>query len=152
MHGAGCVRRGGKPCECRGSRGLGEGLARVRQARLALVDGVRREWGSVSVRVLRRWWERARGLLGTWRHGAGAVPVLLLGCSSVHTFGMRYAIDVSMADEAGRVLASWRALPPGRVVWARGARHVLERPSSAGPWPGPGDQIVLRDVAASPDM
>lgn len=87
--------------------------------------------------------------LAPWR---GAVPVLLLGCSSVHTFGMRYAIDVSMADEAGRVLASWRALPPGRVVWARGARHVLERPSSAGLWPGPGDQIVLRDVAASPDM
>ena len=106
----------------------------------------------MSVRVLRRWWERARGLLGTWRYGAGAVPVLLLGCSSVHTFGMRYAIDVSMADEAGRVLASWRALPPGHVVWARGARHVLERPSSAGLWPGPGDQIVLRDVAASPDM
>ena len=123
--------------------GLRKGLSRLRTVELVLTDGIDREWGRLSARVLRGWRERARGLLGTWRHGAGAVPVLLPRCSSVHTFGMRYAIDVLMVDGAGLVVASWRALSPGRVVWARGARHTLERPSSGGPWPRRGDRLVM---------
>lgn len=133
----------GRRAPAPGMAGLDERRARARAVELVLTDGLSREWGRLRARVLRGWWERVRGLLGTRRHGAGARPVLFPRCSSVHTFGMRYAIDVLMADGAGLVVASWRALPPGRVVWSRGARHTLERPSSGGPWPQCGDRLVV---------
>ena len=62
--------------------------------------------------VLRSWWRRARGLLGT-RLDSGARCVLLTPCASVHTFGMRYAIDVALVGESGEVLGSWRGPSDG---------------------------------------
>ena len=56
---------------------------------------------------------RLRGLLGTSRDDERAVPLLLVGCPSVHTFGMRYQLDVVLVDEGGLVLGSWRELPAG---------------------------------------
>lgn len=93
--------------------------------------------------VLRSWWRRARGLLGT-RLGSGARCVLLTPCMSVHTFGMCYAIDVALVGESGEVLGSWRGLRPGRLVRARGACHALERPSTPEPWPRVGEQLGIR--------
>lgn len=95
--------------------------------------------------VLRSWWRRTRGLLGT-RLDSGARCVLLTPCASVHTFGMRYAIDVALVGESGEVLGSWRRLRPGRLVQARGACHALERPSMPGPWPCAGQQLGIRIV------
>ena len=37
-------------------------------------------------------------------------------CRSVHTFGMRFAIDVVFLDAQGRVLAIESGVRPGRVV------------------------------------
>jgi uncharacterized protein len=56
--------------------------------------------------------------------------LLIADCSSVHTFGMRFRIDVLFLGEDCEVIAERRNLPPGRVVWQRGARAVLEFPSS----------------------
>ena len=95
--------------------------------------------------VLRSWWRRARGLLGT-RLDSGARCVLLTPCASVHTFGMRYAIDVALVGESGEVLGSWRGLRPGRLVRVRGACHALERPSVPGSWPCVGQQLGIRIV------
>ncbi|HWJ43580.1 MAG TPA: DUF192 domain-containing protein [Solirubrobacterales bacterium] len=70
-------------------------------------------------------------LLGlSWRSRERAGPGLLIPrCSSVHTFGMRFPLDVYFLDAEGRVIAVRRRLPPGRVAWQRGAAAILEIPS-----------------------
>jgi uncharacterized membrane protein (UPF0127 family) len=74
---------------------------------------------------------RLRGL--AWRDRADAGSGLLIPrCSSVHTFGMRFALDLFFLDRAGRVIAVRRRVPPRRVVWQRGAAAVLEIPSVQG--------------------
>ncbi|HEX5982787.1 MAG TPA: hypothetical protein VFY69_01130, partial [Solirubrobacterales bacterium] len=52
--------------------------------------------------------------------------------SSVHTFGMRFELDLFFLDGAGRVIAVRRRVPPRRVAWQRGACAVLEIPSAQG--------------------
>jgi uncharacterized protein len=59
--------------------------------------------------------------------------LLIPGCRSVHTFGMRFALDVAFLDTDGRVLAVRSAVPPGRVVGHRGAAAVLEAPAGRVP-------------------
>jgi uncharacterized membrane protein (UPF0127 family) len=59
-----------------------------------------------------------------------ANPGLLIPlCRCVHTFGMRFALDVVFLDRSGRVLHEVRAVPPWRVVACRGADAVLETPT-----------------------
>jgi uncharacterized membrane protein (UPF0127 family) len=58
--------------------------------------------------------------------------LLIPRCRSVHTFGMRFALDLVWLDAAGRVLAIERAVPPCRVrVW-RGAAAVIEAAAGEG--------------------
>ncbi len=73
-------------------------------------------------------------LLGlSWRERAQAGPGLLIPrCSSVHTFGMRFELDLFFLDRAGRVIAVRRRVPPRRVLWRRGAAAVLEVPAGEG--------------------
>jgi hypothetical protein len=74
---------------------------------------------------------RLRGL--AWRDRAQAGPGLLIPrCSSVHTFGMRFELDVYFLDRDGEVLALRRRVPPRRVLWRRGAAAILEIPSDEG--------------------
>jgi uncharacterized protein len=74
---------------------------------------------------------RLRGL--TWRRRSQAGPGLLIPrCSSVHTFGMRFELDVYFLDRRGRVLAVRRRVAPRRVLWCRGAAAVLEIPAAEG--------------------
>ncbi|MFF1677350.1 DUF192 domain-containing protein [Streptomyces sp. NPDC058256] len=71
---------------------------------------------------------RRRGLLG--REGIEGA-LLLSPASSVHTVGMRFAIDVAHLDGKFRVLAV-RTMRPGRVGLPRPrARHVLEAEAGA---------------------
>jgi uncharacterized membrane protein (UPF0127 family) len=78
------------------------------------------------VRVADRWWQRLRGLLGTDRLGEGE-GMLIHPCASVHTLGMRFALDVAFLERDGRVVALYPALPPNRGTrWTRGARFALE--------------------------
>lgn len=59
-----------------------------------------------------------------------AGPGLLIPrCSSVHTFGMRFPLDVYFLDAEGRVISMRRRVPPRRVLWQRGAAAILEIPS-----------------------
>ena len=76
---------------------------------------------------------RARLLGLAWRDRAAAGPGLLIPrCASVHTFGMRFELDLYFLDREGRVLAVRRRVPPRRVVWRRGAAAVLEIPAAEG--------------------
>lgn len=69
--------------------------------------------------------ERMRGLLGRRPLAAGE-GLLLAPCTSVHTFFMRYSIDLVYLDHDGRVLKVVPALPPWRLSAARRAHATLE--------------------------
>jgi uncharacterized membrane protein (UPF0127 family) len=84
-----------------------------------VVDGI--EVGPVEVAATRR--QRGRGLLG--RDGLDGA-LWLPGVRSVHTIGMRFALDVAWIGIDGRVLRV-AALPPGRVTrWLARAAGVVE--------------------------
>jgi uncharacterized membrane protein (UPF0127 family) len=53
--------------------------------------------------------------------------LLIPGCNSIHTFGMRFALDVAFLGSDGAVLREVKGVPPRRVVRCRGASAVLER-------------------------
>jgi uncharacterized membrane protein (UPF0127 family) len=64
---------------------------------------------------------------------AQAGPGLLIPrCASVHTFGMRFALDVYFLDDEGTVVSVRRGLCPRRVVFCRDAAAVLEIPTEKG--------------------
>ena len=91
---------------------------------------------------------RLRGLLG--HRGLGAGEGLLLRPSpSVHTWFMRFAIDVVFLDPELRVLRVAHAVKPWRFVGCRGARAVLELASgeASARGVGVGDRLELRDAA-----
>ena len=59
-----------------------------------------------------------------------AGPGLLIPrCSAVHTFGMRFALDLRFLGEDGSVLLERLGVPPRRVASLRGAAAVLETPA-----------------------
>ena len=74
---------------------------------------------------------RARGLLGRdcLADGEG---LLFKRCASLHTFFMRFPIDVVYADRNGRVLKLANALPPFRICAAPlRAFYALELPAGS---------------------
>ena len=92
--------------------------------------------------VLSSWLARVLGLLGPPERGRA---VLIERCRSIHTFGMRYAIDVALVGEGGEVLFSARRLGASCVASAVGARLALERPASEGQWPEEGELLVFEE-------
>jgi uncharacterized membrane protein (UPF0127 family) len=67
-----------------------------------------------------------------------------LPCKSIHTFGMKEALDVAFIDRQGRVLQVARDLPPGRLLACGAATGALERrASSDDEWFKIGDSIKL---------
>jgi uncharacterized membrane protein (UPF0127 family) len=61
---------------------------------------------------------------------AEAGPGLLIPrCSAVHTFGMRFALDLYFLGRDGEVLDARPAVPPRRFAACRGAAAVLEIPA-----------------------
>jgi uncharacterized membrane protein (UPF0127 family) len=70
-------------------------------------------------------WSRMRGLLG--RNGlAEGEGLLIKPCGSVHTFFMRFPIDVVFLDRELSVVAVRPEVPPWRTAGARGAKVTLE--------------------------
>jgi len=86
--------------------------------RVLAVNGMR-------VTLAQRFLARLVGLLG--RRGLAPDEALFLApCNNVHTFFMRFAIDVVFLDRDGAVLAIVPALRPWRVAAARRAHACLE--------------------------
>lgn len=72
------------------------------------------------------WAERLRGLLGRRALGVGGALVIER-CGSVHTVGMRFALDLVFLDRRWRVVRVVRDVQPGRLcIWGgwRAARVV----------------------------
>lgn len=86
--------------------------------------------------------ERARGLLGRAQPGTSE-GLWISPCGSVHTFGMRYSIDVIFCDFAGAVIRIVERLEPSRIAIAIGARSACELRSGVAQCIGISDRDVL---------
>lgn len=86
---------------------------------------------SREVRLARGFRARLLGLAALDREKVGG-GLLIPHCSSVHTFGMRFALDLYFLDREGVVVARRLAVPSKRLAFCRGASAVLELPAGAG--------------------
>ena len=91
---------------------------------------------------------RLRGLLGR-RELHADESLLLSPASSIHTFFMRFPIDVVFLDSDLTVLATREPVRPWRTASCRRARSALELPAGASKrWAiRPGDRLELADRA-----
>lgn len=69
--------------------------------------------------------DRMKGLLGTdeLQDGRG---ILIEPCNSVHTFGMKYCLDIVYLDRKKKVLKCIKSMGPGRVSLSLRARFTIE--------------------------
>lgn len=89
---------------------------------------VHRPSGVCVARVTRAdgFWAKGAGVLGQLALAPGT-GLWLPGVASVHTIGVRFALDLLFLDADFRALRLCPETPPGRwLVRANGARHTLE--------------------------
>jgi len=87
--------------------------------------------------------ERAKGLLGSSCLDVGE-GLLIVPCNSVHTFFMKYPIDVVFLDHRSRILKIVENLKPYRYAGALRAKGALELQAGAAIRLGlqPGDSLL----------
>ena len=112
--------------------GGGEGAGRLTQVKVASplrFNGLpERSILGVSVPVASTFRSRLIGLAGLDRERAGR-GLLIPRCSSVHTFGMRFDLDLLFLDRDGRVVELRRSVPPRRLARCAEADATLELPA-----------------------
>jgi len=92
--------------------------------------------------------KRRTGLLKHERlepgHGLWIVP-----CESVHTFFMKFAIDLVYVDKKHTVRKVRSAVPPWRLSACLSAHSILELPAGTAQRTGtqPGDELVFEKLA-----
>ena len=87
---------------------------------------------------------RRKGLLGLDGMPTGSA-LIIAPCSAIHTWFMRFAIDVVFVAKDGRVLKVRERLTPWRMSGALSAHAVVEMPSgSVSRGTRKGDHLVLR--------
>src|SRR4051794_4819860 len=84
-----------------------------------------------DVRVARGPRARCLGLAYLDREHVGE-GLLIRRCSSVHTFGMRFSLDLYFLDKHGEVISIRRSVPVRRLAFCRHARAVFELPACEG--------------------
>lgn len=92
---------------------------------------------------------RRKGLLG--RDGLDEGSALIIApCNAVHTFFMRFTIDVAFVDREGRVVRGSRQLRPWTIGVGLGAWAAIETPAGTllSTRTRPGDRLILE---RSPD-
>lgn len=85
--------------------------------------------------------QRLRGLLCRDEGYLGGGALCLAPCRDIHTFGMRYPIDVAFLDAQGVVLLSRRDMPAAKRLKCPGAAMVLERVADDSRWFVPGERV-----------
>lgn len=81
---------------------------------------------SIQVQIADSFYERLLGLLPR-RSIADSEGLMLVPCSSIHTVGMRFPIDVLFLDFQNKVLGYSDSVLPNRIrVAPRGTVKVLE--------------------------
>jgi len=84
-----------------------------------------------EVRIARGPRVRLLGLARLDREEAGS-GLLIPRCSSVHTLGMRFPLDLYFLGGSGEVLAIRRGVPARRLAFCGRARAVVEVPAEQG--------------------
>jgi uncharacterized membrane protein (UPF0127 family) len=101
------------------------------------------------VALARSFWRRGKGLMfrSNLPPGTGLV---IDPCSSIHTFWMRFPIDVLYVDREGTVLRADRAMKPWRVgpLLVRHGRYVIELPAGTieQSQTAQGDRVILEPI------
>jgi hypothetical protein len=92
-------------------------------------NATREVWLASHVEVADRFVRRLVGLLGRTSLPSGH-GLLITRCDSIHTIGMRFAIDALFVDRGGQVVKVVESLRPFRIVLpTRRAVAVLELPA-----------------------
>ena len=101
-----------------------------------------RVWRAVAA------WDRMRGLLGRPPLAEGE-GLLIETCGMVHTFGMRYRLDLAFLDPQGRVCKLVAGLGPARCAGSLAAQATLELAPGALEKAGLkiGDRLAWREAA-----
>jgi uncharacterized membrane protein (UPF0127 family) len=96
--------------------------------------------------------KRRKGLLGRERLAPGE-GLWILPCEAVHTFGMRFPIDLVYLDRQHRVKNIKCAVPPWRLSACLSAHSVLELASGAirATQTRPGDRLEFSSAPAPDD-
>ena len=94
-------------------------------------------------------WTRLVGLLGR-ESLAETEGLWIIPCNSVHTWFMRFPIDIIFLDRGKTVLRVAAETPPFRVRATRKARSVLELPAGRAAAVGlvPGDVVSFAPLSA----
>ncbi|ROQ66385.1 hypothetical protein EDD93_0789 [Streptomyces sp. 840.1] len=116
---------------------------------LTFMDSERARETDIPLRIAASYRHRSRGLLG--QDGIDGA-LLITPCGSVHSFRMRFTIDVAYLDRKLKVVAV-RTMKPGRLGLPRlRARHVIE--AEAGAMAGwglrPGVRVAISQGDGSP--
>lgn len=81
------------------------------------------------VRIARSMFAKMKGLLGRKALGEHE-GLLIVGAQQIHTWFMRFAIDLVFLDKTKKVIAVHHAVKPFRITrWYHRARYVLELPA-----------------------
>ena len=72
--------------------------------------------------------QRVQGLLGTRLFPLG-YGLIIKPCSSMHTFGMNYPIDVLFVDGNNRIIKIVDNMLPGNMSMSSGSKYVVELPA-----------------------
>ena len=100
------------------------------QAKLRLVNVTRGGVIATSVEVAEGAAARSRGLLG--REGlASGEGLWIIPCEAIHTFGMKFSIDLIYLDRQCRVKKIRRNVPPWRLSACLSAHSVIELAASS---------------------
>ncbi|MCL2605952.1 MAG: DUF192 domain-containing protein [Coriobacteriia bacterium] len=99
----------------------------------------------MKVKTVTSYYARMRGLLGTSQHQLDFDVLHLVPCKGVHTYGMKYSLDLAFLDKQGEVIASRRGVLPNKLCMSpKGTQSVLERPAGKQPWLSRGDYILTK--------
>lgn len=93
-----------------------------------LYNLTRGRWLAHRLEVRHRMLGRMRGLLGC-SHLEEGEGLWLLPANAIHTWAMRFSIDVLFLDESFSVLRALPSLPPWRWAMERRAFSVIELPA-----------------------
>lgn len=90
--------------------------------------------------------KRLRGLLGTKDSTHCGDGLHLTNCSGVHTWFMRYPLDIAFLNTEDHVVGVFRLVKPYRAIrGGRRAHSVIERKASAAPWPSIGQRVEFNE-------
>lgn len=99
----------------------------------------------ITVSMADTWLKRLRGFKSR-RASTGVHGILIYPCSAIHTFGMKFDIDVYFLDENMRVVRSYPAVRSRRCKRVPRAKYALEVKSGVTnfPFADIGEQLGLK--------